>query len=102
MSWAGTLVDSHDGVTFTGAANSDTTPAFILLGGKYFLDTASTGTASAQLQMLMPDGSTFQSVGSAVTTTSTFDLPPGKYQMVMGASAGTAQGALVRVPYRAA
>jgi hypothetical protein len=105
MSWAGTLTDFNgDGVRFTGAGNSDTSPSFSLLGGKYLLSTQSSGTASAQLQFLLPDGSTYQNVGSAATAgvTQALDLPAGRYQLVMGGAAGTAQGSLVRVPYRAA
>jgi len=101
MSWAGNLTDFKDGVSFSGAANSDNTPSFTLLGGRYDLTTHSSGTASATLQQLQPDGS-YVAAGSAVTSTAVFDLPPGTYNMVMGASAGVASGALVRVPYRAA
>lgn len=99
MSWAGTLTDNHDGVSFTGAGNSDTTPDFQLLGGKYALVTKSTATASATLNVKVQSGG-YVACGAAVTTYGTFDLPPGTYQMVMGASAGTAEGALTRVPYR--
>jgi hypothetical protein len=101
MSWAGTLADSRDGVTFTGAGNNDTTPTFGLLGGRYALIVHSSGTASAQLNVQAPDGS-FVAAGAAVATTAVFDLPPGLYQIVMGASAGTQSGALIRVPFRAA
>jgi hypothetical protein len=99
MSWAGSLNDFKDGVTFTGAANNDTTPAFTLLGGGYLLETHSTGTASAILQIKDPDGNF---VSFSATTPAVLDLPPGTYQIVMGASAGTAGGSLIRVPYRAA
>ena len=103
MSWAGTLIDFKDGVSFTGAGNSDTTPSFTLLGGKYLLSTASSGTPGATLETLLPDGSTFQAIGNPVTTTAVaFDLPPGTYEIVMGAAAGTASGSLTRVPVRAA
>jgi hypothetical protein len=101
VSWAGTLVDFKDGVSFTGAANSDTTPNFYVLGGRYALSTHSTGTASATLQQIQPDGGAV-AVSSAVTTAAIVDLPPGTYNIAMGATAGTAAGALVRVPYRAA
>ena len=98
MSWSGTLVDSKDGVNFTGAANSDTTPSFTLLGGRYALITSSTGTASATVYAKAPDG-TFIAVSTAVTTAAVLDLPGGTYEIVMGASAGTAAGSLQRVPY---
>lgn len=101
MSWAGTLSDFRDGVSWTGANNSDTTPSFTLLGGKYALTTNSTGTASVTLQSKQPDG-TFVSVTPAIGSTGTIvDLSPGTYQIVMGASAATASGALIRIPYKA-
>lgn len=90
-----------DGVSFTGAGNSDTTPAFYLLGGRYLLETHSSGTASAQLQIKDPDGS-FVAIATAVSTTpAAYDLPPATYQIVMGGSAGTAGGSLIRTPSRA-
>lgn len=102
MAWAGTLVDFKDGVTYTGGANSDTTPSFSLLGGKYALFAHSSGTVSSLLNILAPDAS-YAPVDSAVTTNfKTYDLPPGTYQIVLGATAGTQSGGLVRVPYRAA
>lgn len=102
MSWAGTLLNfSGDGVSWTGAGNGDTTPTFGLMGGKYSLTTSSSGTASATLQMKQPDG-TFVSVTPAVGTQGTVvDLSPGTYQIVMGAAAATAAGALIRIPVRA-
>jgi hypothetical protein len=99
MSWSGALVDFKDGVSWTGAANSDTTPNFYLLGGKYALTTVSNGTASATIQQKQPDG-TFIAVSSAIANGVLLDLPPATYNIAMGASAGTAAGALVRVPYR--
>ncbi len=92
MSWSGTLVDFKDGVSYTGAANSDTTPTFAY----------SSGTVSMTLN-ISADNTHFVGVDSAVTTNfKTYDLPPGSYQMVMGGSAGTQAGALIRIPYRAA
>ena len=101
MAWAGTLTDFKNGVTWTGAANSDTTPAFTLTGGKYGVVTSSTGTASATLQIKDADGN-FVAVGAAVTTYGTFDVPAGTYQVVMGATAGTAAGGVLPIPYRQA
>ncbi len=102
MSWSGTLVDFKDGVSYTGAANSDTTPTFTLLGGKYAMFAYSSGTVSMTLN-ISADNTHFVGVDSAVTTNfKTYDLPPGSYQMVMGGSAGTQAGALIRIPYRAA
>lgn len=99
MAWNGTLLEWGDGASFTGAANSDVTPDFELLGGKYALVTKSTGTPSATLNIKVQSGG-YVACGAAVTTYGTFDLPAGTYQMVMGATAGTAEGALLRVPYR--
>ena len=104
MSWGGTLTNFDDGVSWTGANDSDTTPTFSVLGGRYLLETYSASTPSAQLYVKDPSGN-FVSMGSAVTTTATvFDLPAGAYQIVMGASVGSAggSGSLIRVPYRAA
>jgi len=97
MSWAGTLVDFKDGVSFTGGGNGDTVPSFYLLGGRYALTTHSSGTASATLQALQPDGS-YIAAGAAVTATGLFDLAPGTYNILLGAAAATSSGALVRVP----
>ena len=101
MSWGGTLTDFKDGVVYTGAANSDTTPTFMLLGGKYAMYAYSSGTVSMQLT-ISADGSHFVAIAAAVTTNYVvYDLPPGAYQMVMGGSAGTQAGALIRIPYSA-
>ncbi len=101
MSWAGTLVDFKDGVSFTGAANSDTSPDFTVLGGRYALGIYSLGTASVVLNFKTPSGHSVAAL-SEITTVGVFDLPPVTYQLVFGASAGTADGSVIRVPYRAA
>ena len=103
MSWSGTLNATDDGVSWTGAANSDTTPDFALLGGKYELSGYSTtsGGFSVTLNAMTPSGN-YVAVGAAVTTCGTFDLPAGTYQLVFGSSAGTADGGLWRVPLRRA
>ena len=98
MSWAGTLTDFKDGVSWTGAANSDTTPDFTLIGGRYGLSGYSSGTFSVTLNIKSPSGH-YISCGAAVTTSAVFDLPTGTYQIVMGSSAGTADGTLIRIPY---
>lgn len=89
-----------DGVSWTGGVDSDSF-TFTLLGGKYGLVVYSSGTASATLSLLAPDGSHYIACAAAVTTYATFDLPPGTYQIAEGASATTQNGALVRIPYRA-
>lgn len=101
MSWGGALVDFKDGVSFTGAGNSDTTPSFTLLGGKYGLAIYSSTTASVVLN-ISADNTHFVACGSAVTAYGVFDLPAGTYQMVLGGSAGTAAGALLPIPYKPA
>jgi hypothetical protein len=101
MSWAGTLVDCRDGVSWTAAGNSDTTPDFYVLGGRYAACIYSSTTASATLNIKTPSGH-YVAAGAAFTSTAVFDLCPGTYQIVFGASAGTADGALERVPFRAA
>lgn len=101
MAWSGTLVDSKDGVSFTGAVNSDTTPTFNVLGGRYALSIYSSGTASVVLNVKTPSGQ-FVACGAAVTISALFDLAPGAYQMVLGGSASTADGSLTRVPFRGA
>lgn len=94
----------NDGFTFTGAT-SDVGP-YTILGGKYLFFASAAGTSNA-LQMLMPDGSTYQAVGgsgTALTTSAgnaTVDLPPGKYKFAI-TTVSAVQGGLVRIPYRAA
>ena len=95
--------DTDDGVLFS--ALSADTAAFRVLGGLYGMSVAATfGGGSVDLQMLMPDGSTYQSVLSAAFTAAgekLVDLPPGKYKVVIS-TATAVQGSLVRIPYRAA
>jgi hypothetical protein len=95
--------DWHDGLTFTGAVGN--VGPFTILGGKYLFFATAAGTSNA-LQTLMPDGSTFQSVGASTSLTTSagsalVDLPPGKYQFAI-VTVSAVQGGLVRVPYRAA
>lgn len=97
------LNDWKDGVTFTGATGNVGT--FTILGGKYLFFASAAGTSN-HLQMLMPDGSKLQDVGSSTNLTTSagtavVDLPPGTYQFTI-VSAGAVQGGLVRIPYRAA
>lgn len=72
---------STQSVKFTGL--SATPPAFALGGGKYAVSAIATGTGTMGLQMLMPDGVTFNPVHTAFATTTGFttvDLPAGQYQ----------------------
>lgn len=92
-----------DGFTFTGAtANVGPYP---LLGGKYLFFASAAGT-STELDMLMPDGTSYQAVSTATTLTTSagvapVDLPPGSYRFTI-TTVSAVQGGLVRIPYRAA
>jgi len=93
----------NDGFTFTGAV-SDVGP-YSLLGGKYLFFASAAGTSN-KLQMLLPDGSTYQDVGTSTSLTTSagtapIDLPPGRYKLAITTVSGV-QGGLVRIPYRAA
>lgn len=98
-----TLNDYKDGVTFTGATGN--VGPFTILGGKYLFFASAAGT-SDELDMLMPDGSTYQAVSTATTLTTSagaapVDLPPGSYRFTI-TTVSAVQGGLVRIPYRAA
>ncbi len=100
------FTDFKDGVSFS--ALSATPAAFYLLGGRYaFCVTATFGGGNIQLQILMPDGTTYIGASAAVTTSAgaagcqVVDLPPGTYQIAITTSTAV-QGSLIRVPYRAA
>jgi hypothetical protein len=92
-----------DGVTFTGATGN--VGPFSVLGGKYLFFATAAGTSNA-LQTLMPDGSTFQSVGASTNLTTSagtavVDLPAGTFRFTI-VTVSAVQGGLVRIPYRAA
>lgn len=59
-----------------------------LLGGKYQLSLACTGTPSAQLNTIGADGMTYEPVGSAVVLAgvANYDLPAGQYNLVITTS----------------
>jgi len=90
--------DFKDGITYTGALTATPVGPFVLLGGKYLWTTSAPST-STTLEILMPDGSTYQAVIAAVTAASStmLDLPPGTYQIIFTAT-GAVQGSLVKVP----
>lgn len=89
-----------DGGKWTGEGNSAMIGPFVLLGGKYALASTSSGTNSVTLEVLGPDGSTYIACGAAQTANyAVYDLPAGTYQIVGGASYGTGQGSITRVPY---
>jgi len=93
-------VFNSDGVAFTGAT-VDFGP-FTLLGGRYAFGTSAPDTSIA-LQVLMPDGTTYQNASVALVAAgfATYDLPPGTYKFDIVTTAAV-QAFLVRVPYRAA
>lgn len=98
-----TTTDFKDGLSWAGQGNSATIGPFTLLGGKYGLASQSSGTNSVTLNVLMPDGSTFQAVAAAQTAAfATYDLPPGEYEIIGGAAYSAGQGSLIRIPYRRA
>ena len=91
----------EDGVRFTGARTANTV-SFRLLGGKYAWAQSAASTSSA-LSLLMPDGSTYQSI-SALTTSAAYtvlDLPPGSYNITFVATSDV-QGSVTKVPYNPA
>lgn len=98
------ITDHKDGLVFTGAVTASAIK-FTLLGGQYFYAISASDTTS-ELDILLPDGTTYQSVGSSTKLTTaagaaTVNLPPGSYQIAI-ASVAAVQGLLVRVPYRSA
>jgi hypothetical protein len=92
--------DWKDGVTYTGARTANTVGPFTLLGGKYVFGTSAPST-STTLEILMPDGSTYQPFIAAVTAAgfTMVDLPPGTYEIIFTAT-GDVQGFVIKVPYR--
>lgn len=100
MAFAST--DFKDGIVYTGAQTANTVGPFTLLGGKYVWTTSAPST-STTLQILMPDGTTYQAFTAAVTTlkSTMVDLPPGTYNIIFTAT-GDVQGSLIKVPYNAA
>jgi len=91
--------DAKDGVSFTAAKTADTIGPFVLLGGKYVWGTSAPST-STTLDILMPDGSTWQPFIAAVTAAAMtmLDLPAGTYKIIFTDTTGT-QGFVARVPY---
>jgi hypothetical protein len=94
--------DFGDGFIATGAENNNVVGPYYLLGGKYAMLGFSSGTYSAVLAVLTPDGTNYMNVAAAQTAYYTADLPPGSYKITLGASFTTGTVALVRIPYRAA
>lgn len=59
----------------------------VLRGGKYYIETKSTGSGTIDLKRLGPDGSTWTAQITQITATAgkqTIDLPPGKYRWEVG------------------
>lgn len=79
---------------------SATTAAFSLLGGKYAIAAAATGSGTMGLQMLGPDGATFiaaHTAFAAVTGLIVVDLPPGQYKFVI-ATFTAVYASICRIP----
>lgn len=99
-----TSTDFKDGITFSGGGNGDTV-VFALLGGRYNMAVAATwGGGNVDLQVLMPDGTTYVSVLSSTFTANsgkTLALNPGTYKVVI-TTASAAQGFVSPAPYRRA
>ncbi len=78
-----------------------TTAQFALRGGRYSFMSKSTGTGTIDLQILLPDGSTWQAVATQVTATSGYqggiDLPPGQYRVAIATFTGV-YAAVCRIP----
>ncbi len=70
---------------FKVANASATQGPFELLGGKYGVSFAGTGSGTVKLQILGPDGTTYVDVGSTTTFTANgyaaIDLPPCEVQV---------------------
>jgi hypothetical protein len=65
---------------------STTTSAFELIGGLYHISAHFTGSGSVTLQKLGPDGSTYMTAATALSTTDTAvtaSLPPGQYKVAI-------------------
>src|SRR5579872_3874109 len=91
--------DYRDGIVYQGATASTIGP-FHLQGGKYFLYGSAADTTNT-LDILLPDGSTYQAVDSETTTafSKMIDLPAGQFKIVTNSSTAV-QGGLVKIPYQ--
>lgn len=80
-----------------------TTAAFVMRGGKYWIETKSTGSGTIDLQRLGPDGTTYTARITQITATAgqqTIDLPPGQYRWVVATFTANYLE-MVRIPYEA-
>lgn len=88
-----------------GKAISDadeTTAGFALKGGRYGVAAVATwGGGSAKLEILLPDGTTWVSVGSSTDFTddgfALVDIPPGQYRVAIATATGV-YASIDRVP----
>lgn len=74
---------------------------FELRGGKYWIETKSTGTGTIDLKRRGPDGSTFTARITQITATAgqqTIDLPPGSYEWVVATFTANYLE-ITRIPY---
>lgn len=75
-----------DGINLSNVAPGTT--KFGLSGGRYCLDTLSTGTGTIDVKQLAGDGATYNGCGvTTVSATSGFqtgiELPPGQYEIII-------------------
>jgi len=99
------LNDSGDGVNYTGARTANTF-SFRVMGGKYSFYVSAASTSS-QLNILLPDNSTYVAFSSSTTQTTSaagplvLDLPACTLQMIFTAT-GDVQGFIQKIPYNPA
>lgn len=92
------MASSSDGKIFSNIAA--TTAAFSLLGGKYAISAAATGSGTMGLQIMGPDNATFIAAHTAFAAVTGFivvDLPPGQYKFVI-ATFTAVYAAICRIP----
>lgn len=90
----------NNGFTFTGA--TATVGPYYLLGGRYAFAAASAswGSGSATIEILMNDGSTYVACSAPIIANGTqvLDLPEGSYEVVV--SGATVFGFVLPIPLR--
>ncbi|TXH47003.1 MAG: hypothetical protein E6Q97_28365 [Desulfurellales bacterium] len=89
-----------DGNRQTGLSSTNDQVTFRLRGGRYQLQAIATwGGGSATFEMLGPDGSTYLTVGTAITANGTqvVEVPEGTFRWTI-VTASAASLAVVRIP----
>lgn len=80
-----------------------TTAPFVMRGGKYWIETKSSGAGTIDLQRLGPDGTTYTARITQITAAAgqqTIELPPGQYRWVVATFTANYLE-MVRIPYEA-